>query len=138
MPISSRPHKRVLLMQPTAPPAATGYVREPAPAAPAVTQPLALTPIPSDPYAVAGETGRPVRVVAYLSAEESELLDQLWLKMRGYGVRPSKADIMRVALMHATKFPEEISELVKESDGASPSAAALTARTAAATAARRR
>jgi hypothetical protein len=89
---------------------------------------VGVTPIPSDPYAAAGETSRPVRVVAYLSSEESEQLDQLWLKMRGYGVRPSKADIMRMALLHAIDSAEAIAERVKAADAAEASAAAMTAR----------
>jgi len=47
-----------------------------------------------------------VRAIAYLSPEEAQQFEMLWLQMRGLGIRPSKADIMRAALLVAIDNPK--------------------------------
>jgi hypothetical protein len=44
------------------------------------------------------ETQAPTRVLAYLTPEEAELLDEVWLELRRQPSRPSKSDILRAAL----------------------------------------
>jgi hypothetical protein len=75
----SRPHRRVLLTQPSG----------------------SSDSVAAEPLAVgeaANDSSRPVRVVAYLTNDEAQKLDGVWLQMRTLGIRPSKADIVRAAL----------------------------------------
>lgn len=90
MPIS-RPHRRVLLTQPSA-------------SGEAAAEPLAVG------EAAANDTSRPVRVVAYLTNDEAQKLDGVWLQMRTLGIRPSKADIVRAALTLAMDNADALGE----------------------------
>ena len=100
MPINSdRPHKRVLL-----------------------TQPSAVEEIASQSIPGGQETNSSlVRVIAYLTAEEAQELEMVWLQMRALAIRPSKADIMRAALKLALENTESLStKLVEQQGGSAP------------------
>jgi hypothetical protein len=49
-----------------------------------------------------------VRVMAYLTEEEGDLLDRTWLQLRRMPTRPSKSDVLRAALTLAASRPEEL------------------------------
>lgn len=87
MPISNgkMPHRRVLLTQPS-----NEVEMQDAPPAPVASIAANLE---NDASAV--------RVIAYLTQEEGARMDQTWLQMRGFGIRASKADIVRAALLMA-------------------------------------
>lgn len=55
-----------------------------------------------------------VRVMAYLSEEEAELLDALWLSFRRHEKRPSKSDILRAALTTAAQDKEELTDAMSK------------------------
>jgi hypothetical protein len=64
-----------------------------------------------------------VRVIAYLTPEEAQELEMVWLQMRALAIRPSKADIMRAALQMALENTEGLSEkLVQQQGGNAPAA----------------
>ncbi len=96
MPINSdRPHKRVLL-----------------------TQPSAIEEIASQPLPGGQENNSSlVRVIAYLTPEEAQELEMVWLQMRALAIRPSKADIMRAALKMALENTEGLSAKLLELQG---------------------
>ncbi|MES2462466.1 MAG: hypothetical protein V4671_17935 [Armatimonadota bacterium] len=96
MPINNdRPHKRVLLTQPSA------------------VEELASQSVPGGQ-----ETNSSlVRVIAYLTAEEAQELEMVWLQMRALAIRPSKADIMRAALRMALENTEGLSTKLVEQQG---------------------
>ena len=53
-----------------------------------------------------------VRVMAYLTQEEGEVLDELWYRCRRLPARPSKSDILRAAFtLAATDFDRLSAEL---------------------------
>jgi hypothetical protein len=58
-----------------------------------------------------------VRVIAYLTAEEAQQLEMVWLDMRNLGIRPSKADIMRAALKIAMETTDSLSTKLLEQIG---------------------
>lgn len=89
MPISNgkMPHRRVLLTQPSS----------------EVTMPEA--PAPSAAASLENDASA-VRVIAYLTQEEGAQMDQAWLQLRGFGIRASKADIVRAALLMALENEE--------------------------------
>lgn len=100
MPINSRPHKRVLLTQPS--------TAEEAPA-------------PLSGGSASPETNSSlVRVIAYLTPEEAQQLEMVWLQMRALAIRPSKADIMRAALKMAMGNVEGLSAQLSEQIGGEP------------------
>jgi len=88
---SKLPHRRVLLTQPS------NEVEMPAAPAPA---PSIAANLENDASAV--------RVIAYLTQEEGAKMDQMWLQMRGFGIRASKADIVRAALLMALDNEEAL------------------------------
>ncbi len=96
MPISNgkMPHRRVLLTQPS-----NEVEMADAPAAPA---PSVAANLENDASAV--------RVIAYLTQEEGARMEQTWLQMRGFGIRSSKADIVRAALLMALDNEEALRE----------------------------
>ena len=96
MPISNgkMPHRRVLLTQPS-----NEVEMSDAPAAPL---PSIAANLENDASAV--------RVIAYLTQEEGARMDQTWLQMRGFGIRASKADIVRAALLMALDNEEGLRE----------------------------
>ena len=87
MPISNAkmPHRRVLLTQPS-----NEVEMQEAPAPP-----------PQSMAANLENDASAVRLIAYLTQEEGAKMDQTWLQMRGFGIRASKADIVRAALLMA-------------------------------------
>jgi len=95
------PHRRVLLTQPS------NEVEMPAPPPPQVASIAAN--LENDASAV--------RVIAYLTQEEGQKMDQIWLQMRGFGIRASKADIVRAALLMALDNEEVLREQLQ---GANP------------------
>jgi hypothetical protein len=101
VPISSKPtgkpHRRVLLTQPSA-------------VVDATAQEAMSGGVAGEPGAGAGanDSSRPVRVVAYLTNDEAQQLDGVWLQMRTLGIRPSKADIVRAALTLAMDNTEAL------------------------------
>jgi len=61
-----------------------------------------------------------VRVIAYLTPEEAQQLEMVWLQMRALAIRPSKADIMRAALKMAMDNSEALSAKLVEQMGGGP------------------
>ncbi len=98
-PTTARPHRRVLLTQPSA------AIAEAMPAEPQASS-----------SASEGE-GRTTRVIAYLSPEEAQELEAVWLQMRAMAIRPSKADIMRAALIMAIENPDSLGKKLLEQMG---------------------
>ncbi len=100
MPINSdRPHKRVLLTQPSA------------------AEEMSSASLPGGQ----DTNSSLVRVIAYLTAEEAQELEMVWLQMRALAIRPSKADIMRAALKMALENTEGLSsKLVEQQGGSTP------------------
>lgn len=97
MPANKLPHRRVLLTQPSA-----------------AAEAAEAAPIGAPAGGGGGEDpNRPVRVVAYLTNEEAQQLEQVWLHMRMLGIRPSKADIVRAALVLALDTKEELGEKLR-------------------------
>jgi hypothetical protein len=93
---SDRPHKRVLLTQPSA-----------------VEELATSAPLPGSQ-----ETNSSlIRVIAYLTPEEAQELEMVWLQMRALAIRPSKADIMRAALKMALDNTEGLSAKLLELQG---------------------
>ena len=60
------------------------------------------------------EAGSVVRVMAYLSEEEADLLDSLWLKLRRHEARPSKSDILRAALTAAARDLDVLTDSISQ------------------------
>ena len=87
MPTSSSkmPHRRVLLTQPSS----------------EIEMPETPQPPAQSMASVLETDASAVRVIAYLTQEEGARMEQTWLQMRGYGIRSSKADIVRAALLMA-------------------------------------
>lgn len=105
MPISNAntkmPHRRVLLTQPSN----------------EIEMPEATAAPPVSMAANLENDASAVRVVAYLTQDEGARMDQTWLQMRGYGIRSSKADIVRAALLMALDNPDALREHLQ---GANP------------------
>jgi len=96
VPTNKLPHRRVMLTQPSA------------------SEEVAAAPSMGGGGGGGGEDpSRPVRVVAYLTNEEAQQMEQVWLHMRMMGMRPSKADIVRAALLHALDNKESLAEKLK-------------------------
>jgi hypothetical protein len=94
-----KPHRRLSLTQPTSTPL-----------------PDAPRPIEANgsPPALKEERQTVVRVMAYLTEEEGEALDEVWLKLRRLPSRPSKSDILRAALAMATADPDRLTAALAE------------------------
>lgn len=92
---NDRPHKRVLLTQPSS-------VDEMSPSS-----------LPGGQDA----NSSLVRVIAYLTTDEAQELEMVWLQMRSLAIRPSKADIMRAALKMALENTEGLSSKLIEQVG---------------------
>lgn len=99
------PHRRVLLTQPS---------NELDSAAVAAAIPSVATSLENDATAV--------RVVAYLTQEEGQRMDQTWLQMRGFGIRASKADIVRAALLMALDNEDTLRAALQPAAVAKPAA----------------
>ena len=97
---AAKPHRRVLLTQPS------NEVEMPA-----------AQPAPVSVAANLENDASAVRVIAYLTQEEGQKLDQMWLQMRGFGIRCSKADIVRAALLMTLENEEALREQLQ---GANP------------------
>jgi len=99
---NSRPHKRVLLTQPSA------------------LEDAAPMPTTGSGSASSDANSSLVRVIAYLTPEEAQQLEMVWLQMRALAIRPSKADIMRAALKLAMDNTEMLSAKLVEQMGGGP------------------
>ena len=55
-----------------------------------------------------------VRVMAYLSEDEAQMLDDLWLAARRAGARSSKSDILRAALHVSSGHANELNNLLSQ------------------------
>jgi len=77
------------------------------PAAPAAPAPSVAASLENDATAV--------RVIAYLTQEEGQKMEQTWLQMRGFGIRASKADIVRAALLMALDNEDVLREQLQSS-----------------------
>lgn len=96
-----KPHRRMSLTTPTvAPPAAS------TPASDSTTSNTNGT-------AVAAGDGV-VRVMAYLSPEEAEVLDDLWFRLRRLPSRPSKSDLLRAALLLAAQTEAQLTDVLTQ------------------------
>lgn len=98
MPTSKLPHRRVMLTQPS------------------VAEEVAVAP--SLGSGGGEDPARPVRVVAYLTNEEAQQMEQVWLHMRMQGLRPSKADIVRAALLYALENKDPLADALKRQTAA--------------------
>lgn len=104
---ADKPHKRLSLTQPSAPATVTPPDQG---TSVAIAAPL--------PAATEPEIVRAVRVMAYLTPDEADLLDALWLSLRRNPARPSKSDILRAALRLAGASPDELTAtLAQQQDG---------------------
>jgi len=52
--------------------------------------------------------------MAYLTSEESRLLDELWITRRRQATRPSKSDILRAALILATQDEKSLDVVLSQ------------------------
>jgi hypothetical protein len=116
---AGRPYKRLSLTMPSVDAAETGAALTTAPPAPSDPAPSApsLEPAAGSNLVPAASLG-PVRVMAYLSEAEAELLDQLWLSLRRHPQRPSKSDLLRAAFRsfheQAADNPQFLSDILSE------------------------
>ena len=55
-----------------------------------------------------------VRVMAYLSLDEAETLDELWMTARRQGTRSSKSDILRAALRLSSDHSDELTIILSQ------------------------
>ena len=109
---ASKPHRRLALTQPTSavPPeeplpeaVQNGSLEEETPFLPETgngslpVEGNGSLPVPK------GERPPVVRVMAYLTLEEGEALDELWFRFRRLSCRPSKSDILRAAFTLAQR-----------------------------------
>ena len=100
-----RPHRRISL---------TGGSEATRPTVP-VEEPVAAQTIGAS-VATPDDKGF-VRVVAYLSPDESTEFDMMWLQMRALAVSPTKADIVRAALKLAIADPKRIADFFNGDTG---------------------
>jgi hypothetical protein len=100
----SRPHRRVLLTQPSTPTSvptlttSTYTDNEPAP--------TVFTP-----------EGEQTRMTVFLKASESEKLEEVWVGMRLSPARPSKGDIVRAAMALAFEDTERLEREIRRRKG---------------------
>jgi len=117
---SQKPHRRLSLTMPTqAPPlddeaapgpADTSQALEDAPSPTRERQDQASSNTGTD-----APPGEPTaRVMAYLTSEESRLLDELWITRRRQPTRPSKSDILRAALILATQDEKNLDVVLSQ------------------------
>jgi hypothetical protein len=104
----AKPHRRLSLTLPTLPYPTTEETE----------------PQPSDEAAIDASLGQQnsalesplevtsVRVMAYLTPGEAELLDDLWIALRRGNARASKSDILRAALTLAGNQKEELASVI--------------------------
>jgi hypothetical protein len=97
-----------------------------------LTQPSAVEEVAAAPgiggsSATGEDPSRPVRVVAYLTNEEAQQMEQVWLHMRMQGLRPSKADIVRAALLYALENKDPLADALKRQTAADAAAGRPTA-----------
>jgi hypothetical protein len=104
---SARPHRRLSLTMPTAPPEAAPH-QEPAPRPETAAIPESPAPQPPASEAPASQSAT-VRVMAYLTEDEARVLDELWFSMRRDPARPSKSDILRASLVLAAQDATRLS-----------------------------
>jgi len=52
--------------------------------------------------------------MAYLSGEEADILDELWVQQRRQPHKPSKSDILRAALTLASARREELTNILSQ------------------------
>ena len=98
-----RPHRRLSLTQPTQ--GGKGTAPEPSAVEPPVAPP-AKEPVKE--AAPKGEAAAPVRMMAYLTQEEADALDDL---IKAFPrPRPSKSDVLRAALEMGRSDPEGLKD----------------------------
>jgi len=117
---SPRPHRRLSLTLPSTSPV-DSTISEPVEETLSTTEttdspkpiqstPKQRTPKPlkktSEPIEAPITEAETVRVMAYLTTEESQILDELWLLMRRKHGKVSKSDILRASLMMANSNQE--------------------------------
>jgi hypothetical protein len=124
----ARPHRRLSLTRPTLP--APAPVEE-APIAPPdnadsspndeaplgkrdVTENRESNKVLAASSAHADSIAPVVRVMAYLSAPEAALLDDLWMQYRRSPQKPSKSDILRAALTLASTHQDDLTATLSQ------------------------
>ena len=98
-----KPHRRLSLTAATVPSA------QPDP------EPVS-TVAPDDPplAPITPEAAEVSRVMAYMTTDEAEALDELWVKLRRHPARPSKSDILRAAFNLARTQPEALTDALSQ------------------------
>jgi len=76
-------------------------------------EPEALTPT-SAAHTEAPHSGATVRVMAYLTEEEAQVLEELWFSMRRSSARASKSDILRAALLLTAQDTEALTATLSQ------------------------
>ena len=110
---SKRPHRRLSLTQPTQiSPNLDEKTALTAPNPEISAEKAALT-APKPALEPTGATPT-VRVMAYLSGEEAQILDETWLKLRSHPTRPSKSDILRAACALAAQDFDTLTRILSE------------------------
>ncbi len=109
----SKPHRRLSLTLPTLP-----HPTEDIPATDETSSALTSwsdatpTQIEAAPSTPDSPSPSSVRVMAYLTPEEGQLLDDLWMTLRRSQTRASKSDILRAALTLAGNQKEELRNVI--------------------------
>ena len=133
---TERPHRRLSLTRPTLPDSATSMTESLPPQinlipsissthndfmdtmfqhegqSQSVADTGAIDSIAIEP--TANSSAPVVRVMAYLSSEEAELLDDLWMQGRKLAQKPSKSDILRAALSLAAVSQEDLTAMLSK------------------------
>lgn len=108
----TKPHRRLSITRPTLTAETTEVtkVAETALATPPTISenPASVAALPESDPAPEPSVEPTVRVMAYLTSSEAELLDDLWIELRRNSARASKSDILRAALVLAAHRKEEL------------------------------
>jgi hypothetical protein len=93
--IGAKPHRRLSLTRSTI--EAPTHVFQVSPdALPPIDEEATSNAAFSSPPATV--SGAPTRVMAYLTEEEAQALEDVWLRLRRHPSRPSKSDLLRAGL----------------------------------------
>ncbi len=113
----AKPHRRLSLTQSTTgapdhfgqtPPDVTLAVQE-------VTEETQSANVDEAPTAApSGASGAPTRVMAYLTEEEAQALEDVWLRLRRHPSRPSKSDLLRAGLTLALADVESVKNVLSQ------------------------
>jgi hypothetical protein len=95
--LSSKPHRRVLLTQPS----------------PIVNQ----EPEPESSPVLFVAEGEQTRMTVFLRPEETERLEEVWIAMRLSPARPSKGDIVRAAMALAFADTDQLEKEIRRRKG---------------------